>query len=335
MSARNGISIESGQPVEVDSFKPTDVNGVVNLFRTSYGDSYPLKIFYDREGLIQATASGELYCVVGRTPKGHVVGLQSAYRSAPYDRLFEIGAGLVLREYRGAGLPDQMGRRLCDTVIPDSPVEELYGKSFCNRISTQETARDLGFTETAIELALMPGLSEAEESMRIAALLMFRSYAAPNETIFVPEIYEEEFRFMYLGHTTGRTFAPAEKGYPPGEASEIDLTVYEAAGVARITVDEVGGDFEQSLLERESEAKRDNPLVIQARLNLGSPWNAFAVERLRRNGYFLGGVLPRWFGGDGLLMQKVLCEPGFGGARLLTDRARRLLDYIEKDWLLV
>ena len=49
-------------------------------------------------------------------------------------------------------------------------------------------------------------------------------------------------------------------------------------------------------------------------------------------GYFLGGVLPRWFDGDGLMMQKLYAKPHFDTIRLYSQRAEKLLAFIKKDW---
>jgi hypothetical protein len=57
-----------------------------------------------------------------------------------------------------------------------------------------------------------------------------------------------------------------------------------------------------------------------------------AIESLRHRGYFLGGVLPRWFDGDGLMMQKLYSEPHFDTIRLYSQRAEKLLDFIRRDW---
>jgi len=62
------------------------------------------------------------------------------------------------------------------------------------------------------------------------------------------------------------------------------------------------------------------------------PWIGQAVDILRDAGYFFGGALPRWFDGDGLLMQKLDCPPYFEGLILESDFAKELLEIIKEDW---
>ncbi len=72
--------------------------------------------------------------------------------------------------------------------------------------------------------------------------------------------------------------------------------------------------------------------VIQVWLKLSWPYVGKAVEALRGRGYFCGGVLPRWFDEDGMLMQKVLGRPNWEGTQLHFDRARRILEWVRSDW---
>jgi hypothetical protein len=73
-------------------------------------------------------------------------------------------------------------------------------------------------------------------------------------------------------------------------------------------------------------------LVFQFFLNLSEPWVETAAEILRKKGYFFGGLVPRWFDADGLLMQKVLTPPDFKAPRLHSAKAKKLLRYVRSDW---
>ncbi len=46
----------------------------------------------------------------------------------------------------------------------------------------------------------------------------------------------------------------------------------------------------------------------------------------------LGGLLPRWFDTDGLLMQKIIGEPCWDGMQIHFDRAKSLVDMVRTDW---
>ena len=58
----------------VDFFKPEDANGVVELFRSVYGNDYHVKSIYDPDQLIAEQLSGKTYRAVVRTTAGEIIG---------------------------------------------------------------------------------------------------------------------------------------------------------------------------------------------------------------------------------------------------------------------
>lgn len=96
--------LPNGEVLSIHLFRPEDSPGIGKLFRTVYGENYPVKHFYSPEGLARALESGENYSVVARTKAGDIIGHVALCRSTPYPGLYECGAGLVLPEYRNGGL---------------------------------------------------------------------------------------------------------------------------------------------------------------------------------------------------------------------------------------
>ena len=74
-----------------------------------------------------------------------------------------------------------------------------------------------------------------------------------------------------------------------------------------------------------------NPLGVV--LGADQPCLDEAIEAARRHGFFFGGLFPRWFGADGVMLQQVLGKvPDFAGIRLYEPQAKDLLKFIEADW---
>ena len=110
------------------------------------------------------------------------------------------------------------------------------------------------------------------------------------------------------------------------------MTVFDFAQVARIALSRTGADLDDRLASLEAEAGSKGTVEFQAWLPLSEPWVERSVQVLRARGYFLGGLLPRWFNDDGLLMQKLLVGPDFEGIQLYSDRAKAILDLVRADW---
>lgn len=49
---------QSQQSFVVEAFRPSDADGIVRLFRTVYGDGYPIRLFYASEAVLAAHREG-------------------------------------------------------------------------------------------------------------------------------------------------------------------------------------------------------------------------------------------------------------------------------------
>ena len=327
---------DENKKFQVDFFRPEDAEGIIQLFRAVYGEAYPIKIFYDPKALTQANASGEYYSIVARTSIGEVVGVQHLFRSAPCKNLYECGAGLVSKSYRQLGVNRSMLTFLYEDWLPTKEnVQEVFGEAVCNHTHMQKTVLDAQHVETALEIALMPADTydkEKSSSGRVAALLIFRPYASKPHRVYIPVAYERQLRFIYSGLDDGREICLAEGTLPESALSQAEMQIFDFAQVARIAMNRVGQDFEDYVKDLESKALAAKAVVIQLWLPLNVPCVGSSVDILRKKGYFLGGVLPRWFDEDGFLMQKLLCSPDFDEIRLYSERAHKILEMIKQDW---
>jgi hypothetical protein len=332
---QDGTMIEAGQRFIVDAFRPPDAEGVTRLFRTVYGDGYPVKLVYDPQELIQAFEKGENIPIVARTPKGDIVGYVALYRSSPNPRLYEGGQGLVLASYRGEGIAPQLMQYSLEVLIPRLGIDAIFGESVCNHTHMQKSMTALGAVETALEVDLMPAeaySTEKSASGRVAAIVSFKFFVPNPHTVYIPHLYQAPLDYIYSLIDEPRAFVISREKVPPAAKTELSTRIFDFAKVARIAASSAGPDFVERIIEREEELFSLNTVVIQVWLPLGCPWVGEVVASLRERGYFFGGALPRWFGDDGLLMQKIVGQPNWDGIQLYTDRAKRMLEFIRKDW---
>jgi hypothetical protein len=330
-------STTSGEVLEVGSFRPEDAEGIAALFRAVYGESYPVRIFYDPQALTEANAAGTYYSIVARDADDKVVGAVNLFRSAPYEALYELGSGLVLREYRKLGVNRRMFEFAFEQWVPrQQGIEEVWGEPVCNHVTNQKAVHDFHYIETALEVALMPSEAydkEKSASGRVSALSAFRCYRPKSHTVYLPAVYEKELTFLYSALDDERTILISDQRLPEFIESSVDMTVFDFASVCRMAVRSMGSDFGSYLEKLETKALEQKVVVLQAWLNLGYSWVGAAVNILRDRDYFLGGLLPRWFGEDGLLMQKILIDPDLESVQLYSDRAKQIFAMVQADWL--
>jgi len=325
----------SSSGFKIDVFRPGDAVGVSGLFKEVYGDGYPVKIVYDPEEFTRAVDRQEYIPVVARTPEGGIVGFSSFYRSAPNKRLYEMGLSMVSAGYRSTAVLGLLVRRLVKVALASPCLDAFFGEVVCNHVLMQKSSGVFKAVETAIEIDLMP--SEAYEkdenvSGRVSTVVSTRTIVPRPHTIRVPEVYGDYLAYIYNAFDDSRAFERSDERLPDDRSTEFTVQIFEGAGVARITVNEAGSDFETVLDSEEKAARSRGVTVTQVWLNLSWPWVGGCVEALRSRGYFFCGPFPRWFGEDGLLMEKVEGRPNWEGIILYSERARQILEFIKEDW---
>lgn len=104
---------------------------------------------------------------------------------------------------------------------------------------------------------------------------------------------------------------------------------FESARTWKMAIRSIGADWASVIAQILAEAEKRRVISLQITIDMACPPIAAAVESLREQNFFLGGLMPRWFGTDGLLMQKLFAdEPEFEKLKLYSPTARDLLDYI-------
>lgn len=328
--------IEPGQEWEIYRFEPEDAEGVARLFRSVYGEGYPVRTYVEPQLLIEENAANRTISSLVKTKRGDIVGHNALYNSAPHPGTYESGAGVVHAAYRGGkGIFTQMVSHGLDLAATMPSVEAVFGEPVCNHPFSQKLTIRMGFVSRALEVDLMPAAAyekEASATGRVAAFLDFKTFRPKLHTVFLPGVYEETFRFLYENLDDERKFCLSEAPIPAGTVSDIRSRVFDFAAVARVAIHSIGADFSTSMDALEQTLREKAVLVIQLWLKLDCPWVAAAIEILRNRGYFLGGALPRWFGTDGMLMQKIQRRPDWEGIGTYTDRTARILEKIRADW---
>ncbi len=327
--------LPDGEPFHVGVYQPADGPGVARLFYTVYGDGYPIDTFYIPERLTEENLAGRIRSVVARTDGGQVVSHIAFYRSSPPNpNLYEYGLGLTLPSYRRT-LAFARCNQLLLSQVGTGGIDAFYGEAVCNHIVTQKLTRMSKALETALAPALMPAEAyEAEQSAagRVSCILAFRIVKDNPRTLYFPACYGEALKSLAEGLCLDRRWIPGDDASADGCDGEIEVKRFDFAGAARCTISGSMENLGGRIRELERDLKRDNFALIQFFVDLGKPWSGKIVQQLRQEGFYLGGLLPLWFGDDGLLMQKNYTDPGFDAMQIYSERGRSLRDMVQADW---
>ncbi len=323
------------EEIEIDFFRIEDAPGITGLFRQVYGEGYPIRTYYNPDQLIAENASGHLISCVARTSTGEIVGHNALVLLDPATHLYENAAGAVLPTFRGQAIFPRLFEYTIVHASKRFAVEGIIGEPVTNHTHLQKMCLQLNFKESGLEVDLMPAAAYGVgggASHRVSVLLGYFMHKPKPQTVFLPPVYWDELDYLYAGLSLERTFAPSEKNLPTEGGSQGSMTLFEMAQAARIRMTTLGSDFRQFVGGLESEAKEKGVSVFQIWLPLSSPFTVAATDILRGHGYFLGGVLPCFATGDGLLMQKVSREPHWQAIQFFTERAKKIGEMVRRDW---
>lgn len=315
--------VEPGRIYEVGNFTPEDAEGVASLFFRVYGEAYPIDLYYIPARIREACASGELRPAVARLKNGEVVGFTALYRSSsPFPGLLEFGLGLVHPAYRGSFVLYHLSTTIMDMLRDMPHVEAVFGEAVCDTVIMQHTISLLGFRETGIELGLMPAKAPGKD--RTSCLVMFLGIRDHRRRLHHPAGLTEQITWIAAQSGLDRELS-AVVDWRPAEDTRIEAQAFPAAGVMRANVFCLGPGWETEFLKLEDQATASGCTLMQLFLNTGNPSTVEMVPFLLRRGYVFGGLIPRWFDDDALLMQKRSFSIEVDGIALYSDKARHIL----------
>jgi hypothetical protein len=335
--AEQGITEQSWV---VDLFKPEDAAGVVGLYRTIYGELFPKKAVYQADWHIEQARTHDSYRVVARTGDGSIIGTGAAFRSAPTNpELYEGGGVMALPKYGKQNVALEVSQFILKKVPGLFNIRQMWGEGVCNHLFTQMYFIKDGGVPCALEVDLLPDGSFKSQSGRgldqggrVSALVISRIYHPNIQKIYLPSIYQEVLPQIYESFQFKHTYCEAGRlNYEnPNTAAFIDTM--ETAGLSRMTVRQIGADFGDWLRQTEQEALDAGVIVFQIIVPLDTPVVGTAAEYLQNAGYWLGGLMPGWFGADGLLMQKTLHDPDFSQIKVYSKPGKAILAMVKADY---
>jgi len=310
--------------------RPEDALGVALAYYATYGDAFPLDYVYDPEEIIRRNTADDQHTVVIRTPKGEIVGLFALFRYAPNPDVYEAGQLMILKSYRHRDLGTKLSVEALDNLPGRLGIPVVFLEALGDHARSQELAYRKGLAFTGLEVECMPPHGPTKEdvgSRNDSLFLMFKAFQKTACRVHPPEAYRSFCDAMYAQLALPRAVAPASPLTGDTLASHFFL---RECSLLRLTVTRAGRDFDETVTA--AEAKAGDRGVVQVFLNLGDAATPSAVEVLRERGYFLAGLLPYWFGADGLLMQKVGREPDWDAICAFGSQGVAMRDTIREDF---
>ncbi|MBP2636065.1 MAG: hypothetical protein H6Q72_1972 [Firmicutes bacterium] len=324
---------EEFQIVPVDSI---NVRHVSTVFQSVYGNDFPVKDVYDPDILWQEISAGRVNAALAFDWQGQPAGYVSMFKNAPNPRLWEAGNMVIHPAFKYSNLSSLLTKIYFEpAVIGLTDYNGIFCEAVCHHYVTQIGAAKSGLHDCAIELLQLSAESfkdhRAVSSQRISCVMSFQEKSEPITPVYVPPEYVGIVGSL-VQSLKPRAILPADGPLPMTGLTVREENYYAAAQTWKISVREIGADWLACLDELLHEAASRKVISLQIAVNTAYPALGAAVKAMRDRGFFLGGLLPQWFGSDGLLLQKLLeTEPDYEQIKLYSKTAKDLLAFIRAD----
>jgi len=308
---------------EFSDFQPAQVEGVLAAFRSVYGDDYADPRVYQPDYWIAQNQSQQLFTYVAQATDRTVSGLVSFYRVAPFEGLYEFGRLAVVPEHRQSGLGQRLLAYALEAFSKEPIASGVCAEMSCHWKVSQNMVHQLNFQDVALAVGLFPAPEH-----RVSAVMSYFDMRDRAHKVHIPPRWKELLIFCYdeLGLQRERIHL----GTPLSGSSQLQTSYLEGPRVARLDFLATGQDFATQLSE--AERAHDQAQVFQLRLNLEDPRTIAAADIAYQSGYRCCGLLPRWFDGDGLLLQRNLAPAPFEHDHISSRRAQEMARRIEHQW---
>ena len=308
---------------------------VAEVFRAAYGDSCPVQYVYHADSILKEIQQKRLSAALAVDDKGRPAGYVSVFKSAPNPKLWEAGNLVVVPEYKQTHVSTLLVNSYINGALYEKDASDgLFGEAVCCHYFTQVSSIKGGHSAFALELDQLDGPSFKDNrtgSTRVSCVLHFLENTAPCSPVYVPEPYAQILNQL-VRPLHARKLIPSTALLPSGMLTRQEDKYYESAQTWKVAAWEIGSDWPVFIADLRAEAARRSVISLQVTLNMACPHIGAAVQVLRSQGFFLGGIAPRWFGSDGLLMQQVLgVETEYEHIKLYSSTAKELLGYIRAD----
>ncbi|GAA1243417.1 hypothetical protein GCM10009665_37830 [Kitasatospora nipponensis] len=152
--------------------QPSDINGLLTLYRQVYGSSYALPIGTDPEVMAREMASPRTTWLAAREAQsGRIVG-SIIGTIDPQERLGKLQGLVIHPDARGSGLAHQAVRRLSDLLLEgEQGADSVYATARTNSTAPQRVCLSAGFRA----LGIFPNLRKAERHETMVLLAKHRA----------------------------------------------------------------------------------------------------------------------------------------------------------------
>jgi len=311
-----------------------NIGQVPVLFRKVYGDEYLHKEVYNPKALWQQIQTGNLMAVLAYSPSGLPVGYVALGRLQSNPRLWEEQALIVDPAYNDSGIAIPLAEYFTKKENHRNiDIDGIFSYAVCHHYFTQIICAKAGWNDCFLMLDYINKslYTRQPNADRVACVMMYAEFIEQKDITYLPQCYEKSIR-QIARSLYSRNFQIGEKPLPADTITSWEDVGHMPTGNRQIAVRDIGADWSDIVVAILDQAHLHKIISLQIILNMACPCIDAAVTILRKQGFFFGGLAPRWFGSDAILMQRILDkEPDYAAIKLYTRTGKNLLAAVRTD----
>jgi serine/threonine-protein kinase RsbW len=320
--------------------RPGEARDLARVVYRCYGYSYACDFVYFPEKVASRLKAGTMVSFITLNKEQEIVGHLALNFHRPGARVAEAGQAVVDPRYRGHGIFKALKLKLKD-YASDHSISGIYSEAVTVHPYSQKGNIALGAGEVGFLLGYSPGsvrfqnISEEEHVSRQSVAFMYLPVKdVPESPVHVPLSYGDLIRSIYANLGMERTVLDEPEEVPSlPRKGLLHLTFRPDHNQAWLSVDELGQDTFDALIQRKKKLRREGIQCIYIDLPLEFKGSADLAEKLHREEFFFGALIPHYEKGDVLRLQHLNnVELNTRDIQVASDFGRNLLDRILLDW---
>ena len=321
----------------IRSMNENDAERLSRCVKDCYGDTYPVKDFYDPDKIRSLVRQGLMHSQIAVTGEGEVVGHLGIVLDGRDDITADAVAGFVSPDYRGSDTMFRLGLSL-GVVQQKLNLVGVQLYALMLHSITHKKAIAVGGVESGMLPAHFPastsprGFERRGGGGRIPAMMIYVPLgSAPERTVYIPERYQDVISGLYGRLKYTRSIKNPVKSRAKQSAA-VTVSSKSGMGTVQIKVKQTGQNLLDKIEDLKEQFRKDGTGVVYVDLPLCDSASAAAAESLRSAGFFYGGVVIERGGGDSLRMQ-YLMDDGIAPDNdlIVSQSGRDLLSFVMDD----
>lgn len=330
------LEIRQGEnTITLRRIRREDVQAISDAIYQEYGTTYYKEFVYDAEKLYAYLNDENKFSAVAEL-NGELAGHLGAWEEKLYPGIWEMGMGIVFKQFRGHNILKYLGGYLAGYIKDVAKARGIMGHNVITHSISQKQSEQSGMIVNGFTLNFVPS------DILISTFTRHKSPETANKKSsycyhYINLIPDTKEKIVYLAdevtdcvqniyNTQGlKRICTPDGTANYTEKNTLICDINTRFGYATINVLEIGSDFAEECRKTITSMKEKNITTIDLLFSADTPAALTAYEELKKDGFYFSALFPNTERGDIVIMENVFSAGVAFEDFELTENAQILL----------